>query len=228
MPKSCCSRSNRVTPTQQIGEMVGKSPRRRRRVTLHRVRERLRENDERSECKPARASRIGGTKLVKRDDMNIDEILKHYLPRASEEDVDAAGETVLKRIREMRFQAEPETSAAPGAKAANGDWLHDFHVGLLVAVDRTAGLWRSGKDHAEDADVLEAPVVSGTGVFLNLRIMETHGPGFLDSDRSREAAGIGPAILCDHGIGPGNARAGARLAASGSRSASGVRVWRGA
>ena len=41
---------------------------------------------------------------MKRDDMDIDEILKHYLPRASQEEVDEASETVLNRIRSMRFQ----------------------------------------------------------------------------------------------------------------------------
>jgi hypothetical protein len=41
---------------------------------------------------------------MKRDDMDIDEILKHYLPRASQEEVDEASNTVLNRIRSMRFQ----------------------------------------------------------------------------------------------------------------------------
>ena len=48
---------------------------------------------------------------MKRDDTNIDEILKQYLPRASREDIEAAGETVLKRIREMRFQAKAAAAA---------------------------------------------------------------------------------------------------------------------
>jgi len=53
---------------------------------------------------------------VKRDNMNIDEILRRYLPQAPQEEVDAAGETVLKRILEMRFQGEPEASAAAEPK----------------------------------------------------------------------------------------------------------------
>ena len=40
---------------------------------------------------------------MKPNDMNIDEILKRYLPRATPQEVDAAGERVLKRIRAMRF-----------------------------------------------------------------------------------------------------------------------------
>ena len=44
---------------------------------------------------------------MKRDDMDIDEILKRYLPRAPQEEVEAAGEQVLERIRAMRFPSAP-------------------------------------------------------------------------------------------------------------------------
>ncbi len=113
---------------------------------------------------------------MKRDDMNIDEIVRHYLPRAPEEEVEAAGETVLKRIRELRFQAEPETSAAPGAKkTANSEWMQDFHVGLLVAVVELQGYGDPVRITLKMQEVLEAPVVPGTWVFVNLRIMEKMG-----------------------------------------------------
>lgn len=38
---------------------------------------------------------------MKPNDMDIDEILKRYLPRATPEEADAAGERVLKRIRHI-------------------------------------------------------------------------------------------------------------------------------
>src|SRR5437763_1725090 len=102
-------------------------------------------------------------KPVKRDDMNIDEIVRRYLPRAPQEEVNAAGETVLKRIRELRFQAEPETSAAPAAKqTARGDWMQDFHVGLLVAVVELQGYGDPVRITLKMEEVLEAPLGSGT------------------------------------------------------------------
>jgi len=113
---------------------------------------------------------------VKRDDMNIDEIVRQYLPRAPQEEVDAASETVLKRIREMRFQAEPATSAATGAKkTTNAEWMQDFHVGLLVAVVELQGYGDPVRITLKMEEVLEAPIVSGTWVFVNLRIMEKLG-----------------------------------------------------
>jgi hypothetical protein len=110
---------------------------------------------------------------MKRDDMNIDEILKRYLPRASEEDIDSAGDTVLKRIREMRFQAE--ASPAPAKAVTDGDWLHDFHVGLLMAVDELQGYGDPVRLTLRMQDILEEPVVWGTAVFLNLLLMERMG-----------------------------------------------------
>ena len=123
---------------------------------------------------------------MKRDDMNIDEILKKYLPRASQEEVDAAGETVLKRILEMRFQherseykhdrAQPVRSepsvAAEAKKTPDASWLQDFHVGVLIAVDELQGYGRPVSITLKMEAILGDPAVSGTAVFLNLRLME--------------------------------------------------------
>ena len=55
---------------------------------------------------------------MKPNDMDIDEILRRYLPRASQEEADEAGERVLKRIRAMRFSK----AAEGGVPAAAGRW----------------------------------------------------------------------------------------------------------
>jgi Transcriptional regulator PadR-like family len=112
---------------------------------------------------------------MKRDDMNIDDILKRYLPHASQEDVDTAGDTVLKRIREMRFQAEPAAEPAPAKAVTDGDWLHDFHVGLLMAVEGLQGYGDPVRITLKMQDVLEEKVVWGTAVYLNLLLMERMG-----------------------------------------------------
>jgi hypothetical protein len=108
---------------------------------------------------------------MKRDDMNIDEILKKYLPRASQEEIDAAGETVLKRIREMRFQHE-RSDAEQAKNTPDAGWLQDFHVGVLMAVDELQGYGRPVGITLKMQEILGDPVVSGTAVFLNLRLIE--------------------------------------------------------
>src|SRR6516162_3886193 len=122
---------------------------------------------------------------MKRDDMNIDEILKQYLPRAPQEEVDDATETVLKRIREMRFQderseckpdrAQPVKEAAPAVDEAtntpDAGWLQDFHVGVLLAVDELQGYGHPVSITLKMEEILGDPVVLGTAVFLNLRLM---------------------------------------------------------
>jgi hypothetical protein len=108
---------------------------------------------------------------MKRDDMNIDEILKKYLPRASQEEIDAAGETVLKRILEMRFQAEA-SDAGQAKNAPDSGWLQDFHVGVLMAVDELQGYGHPVSITLKMQEILGDPVVWGTAVFLNLRLME--------------------------------------------------------
>ncbi len=108
---------------------------------------------------------------MKQDDMNIDEILKQHLPRARQEDIDAAGETVVKRIREMRFQAEPSV-AKKAKETPNADWMHDFHVAILMAVDQLQGYGRPVTITLKVEEILGAPVVWGTAVFLILILME--------------------------------------------------------
>jgi hypothetical protein len=110
---------------------------------------------------------------MKRKDMNIDDILKRYMPHASQEDVDAAADTVLRRIREMRFQAEP--APAPARELTDGDWLHDFHVGLLMAVNELQGYADPVRITLKMEEILEEKVVWGTAVFLNLLLMERMG-----------------------------------------------------
>jgi len=111
---------------------------------------------------------------MKRDDMNIDEILRKYLPRASQDEVDAAGDTVLKRIHEMRFQAEAPV-AQDVKSAPDADWLHDFHVAVLMAVDELQGYGHPASIALRMEEILGDPVVSSTGVFLNLLLMERMG-----------------------------------------------------
>jgi hypothetical protein len=122
---------------------------------------------------------------MKRDDMNIDEILKKYLPRTSQEEAEAAGENVLKRILETRFQAEHSVTAE-AKKPIKAGWLQDFHVAVLMAVDELQGYGHLVRITLKMEEILGDPVVSGTAVFLNLHIME-HGPGLLVADRRREA-----------------------------------------
>jgi hypothetical protein len=115
---------------------------------------------------------------MKRNNKNIDDILKRHLPHASQEDIDAAGDTVLKRIREMRFQAEasPVPEERPAKKAVpDGDWLHDFHVALLMAVDELQEYGDPVRITLRMEEILEEKVVWGTAVFLNLLLMERMG-----------------------------------------------------
>jgi len=108
---------------------------------------------------------------MKRDDMNIDEILKKYLPRASQEEIAEAGETVLKRILEMRFQAD-RSDAKPTKNTPDANWLQDFHVGVLMAVDELQGYGHPVSITLKMEEILGDPYVWGTAVFLNLRLME--------------------------------------------------------
>ncbi len=129
---------------------------------------------------------------MKRDDTNIDEILKQYLPRASREDIEAAGETVLKRIREMRFQAKAAAAAEEKNAAKNtpdAGWLHDFHIGLLMAVEELQGYGKPVSITLKMEEILEEPIVWGTAVFLNLLLMERMGlvsSSAIDPDKPKE------------------------------------------
>ena len=115
---------------------------------------------------------------MKREDMNIDGILKRYLPHATQQEIDAAGDTVLKRIRQMRFQPEPSpvTEEKTVKKSVtDGDWLHDFHVGLLLAVEQLQGYGDPVRITLKMQDILEEKVVWGSAAYLNLLLMERMG-----------------------------------------------------
>ena len=134
---------------------------------------------------------------MKRDDMDIDEILKHYLPRASQEEVDGASETVLNRIRSMRFQAtEPREAQAraererdsakpqamreavkdpqPARKEPDTLWLNDYHIALLKAVEQLQGQGRPATIIVRMEELMDE-FVAVPPAFLNLLLMERAG-----------------------------------------------------
>jgi hypothetical protein len=78
---------------------------------------------------------------MKRVEIDIEDVLKHYLPRVSEEQADKACEIVLNRIRSMRFQ--PGLSMAETAdKLPDPKWPPKMHVAILLAVDQLQGQGR--------------------------------------------------------------------------------------
>jgi DNA-binding PadR family transcriptional regulator len=135
-----------------------------------------------------------------RNDMDIDEILKHYLPRASQEEVDEASEIVLNRIRSMRFQptgeavkreararaerkrdsAQPQKKTeavrdAEQTKVVDAGWMLRFHVAVLMAVEQLQGNGRPVTITLKVEELLEERIVSGSAVFLILLMMERFG-----------------------------------------------------
>src|SRR5437667_725567 len=104
---------------------------------------------------------------MKPNAMDIDEILRSYLPRASQEEADAAGERVLKRIRAMRFSAAAE-ERRPG-------WLPKFDLALLAAVDELQGEGTAVTITLKVAELLEERIVSGGAVSLILLLLERSG-----------------------------------------------------
>jgi hypothetical protein len=135
---------------------------------------------------------------MKRDDMDIDEILKHYLPRASQEEVDEASETVLNRIRSMRFQAtesereaqaraererdsakpqamrEAVRDAQPAGKEPDTLWLNDYNIALLTAVEQLQGQGRPATIILRMEELMDE-FVAVPPAFLNLLLMERAG-----------------------------------------------------
>ena len=110
---------------------------------------------------------------MKRGDMDIDEILKHYLPRASQEEVDEASHTVLNRIRSMRFQAakpEPE----PAEKEPDTLWLNDYLVALLTAIEQLQGKGRPVTVILRMEELMEEYVAPGPAL-ANLLLTERAG-----------------------------------------------------
>jgi len=104
---------------------------------------------------------------MKPNDMDIDEILKRYLPRATEEEVDAASERVLKRIRAMRF-SEP-------AEEPKAQWLPKFDLAVLAAVDQLQGSGNPITITLKVEELLEERMVSGGAVFIILLLLERSG-----------------------------------------------------
>jgi hypothetical protein len=102
---------------------------------------------------------------MKRNDMDIDEILKRYLPRATGEEMDAAGERVLKRIRALRFSDATEEPIA----------LPEFELAVLAAVDELQGEGNTVTITLKVEELLEERIVSGSAVFLILLLLERSG-----------------------------------------------------
>ena len=111
---------------------------------------------------------------MKRDDMDIDQILKHYLPRASQEEVDEASQTVLETIRSMRFQPAGVLMKAV-KKAPPAEWLLDTHVALLVAVEQLKGQGRPATIAQRIEELMEGTKAAEKAVLLLLRMMERTG-----------------------------------------------------
>jgi len=110
---------------------------------------------------------------MKRDDMDIDEILKRYLPRAPQEEVEAAGERVLERIRSMRFPSAPAMLDA--AEPPKTERLAKFRLAVLAAVDEMQGQGRPVTITLKVEELLEERIVSGSAVFLVLLFLERRG-----------------------------------------------------
>src|SRR5256712_4726001 len=104
---------------------------------------------------------------MKPNDMDIDEILRRYLPRASQEEADEAGERVLKRIRAMRF-SEAAEERKPG-------WHPKFDLAVLAAVDELQGEGTAVTITLKVEELLEERIVSGSAVFLILLLQERAG-----------------------------------------------------
>ena len=104
---------------------------------------------------------------MKPNDMDVDEILRRYLPRASQEEADEAGERVLKRIRAMRFSKAAE-ERKPG-------WLPKFDLAVLAAVDELQGEGTAVTITLKVEELLEERIVSGSAVFLILLLQERAG-----------------------------------------------------
>jgi len=110
---------------------------------------------------------------MKRDDMDIDEILKHHLPRARQEDVDADLEAVRKRILKMRFEPQPDPVAL-AKKTPDAARLLDYQLGILMAVDELQGYGHPVSITLRAEEILEE-TMWGTAVVANLMILERMG-----------------------------------------------------
>jgi hypothetical protein len=128
---------------------------------------------------------------MKPNEMDIDEILKRYLPRASQEEADAAGERVLKRIRALRFShertecksdakrkrdiAQPQEMAQPSINASKEPkavrLTNKLSLAILAAVDELQGRGNPVAITLKAAELLDE-MVSDAWVPTILRMME--------------------------------------------------------
>jgi hypothetical protein len=115
---------------------------------------------------------------MKPNDMDIDEILKRYLPRPTPEEADAAGERVLQRIRALRFherseckpdRAQPSIDAGEAPKAV--PLTNELGLAILTAVDELQGRGHPVTITLKAAELLEE-MVCGSWVPVILRMME--------------------------------------------------------
>ncbi len=98
-------------------------------------------------------------------DVDIDEILKRYLPRAIPEEADAAGERVLKRILALKFS---DAGEAPKAVPLT----NELSLAILAAVDELQGRGEPVTITLKAAELLEE-MVSGSWVPVILRMMDS-------------------------------------------------------
>src|SRR5437867_7627201 len=193
----------------QIAKMLGKT-RNAVAVMLHRTRARLRESAGRKRWK-------------------TDETRRHEYRRDPET---VSATRISRRHRGCRrncSDANPRHAIpANGCRCRRRAECSEKYAGRRLAsrfpyraVDgggRTAGVWKAGKHHAEDGGNTVGTDRVGHGSVSEPAFDGTHGPGLLVGDRSRQAEGIGPAVLCDHAIGTRSDGEGARAAATGRRS----------
>src|SRR5437868_5639931 len=92
-------------------------------------------------------------------DMDIEQILKQYFPLPSQEQVDKASETVLKKIRSMRFQ-EADAAATDTADAEGlAKRLNDMHLAILMAVEQMQGQGRPVTLTFKVEEIMDEPQV---------------------------------------------------------------------
>jgi hypothetical protein len=106
-------------------------------------------------------------------DMDIDEILKNYLPRASQEEADEASQTVLQRIRSMRFQAS-RLALERARKEPETLWLNDYLVAMLTAVEQLQGQGHPATIILRVQELMDEHVAVPPA-FVNLLLMERAG-----------------------------------------------------
>jgi hypothetical protein len=110
---------------------------------------------------------------MKRVDIDIEDVLKQYLPRTSQEEVDGAGERVLDRIRLMRFPSAP--SMISPAKPPKAEWHPKLILAVLAAVDQLRGEGTVITIAITVMELQKIRIVSGGWIFIILLILERRG-----------------------------------------------------